>query len=208
MKYEADFALFVLCRCISLKLSVTVTAPWWSCQRAARQLSPDLAWEGPCRSASMRSSGRWAREILQWWNSLDTKSPKRRSAACLLLLQPQFNTLFFSSHFWIQLSSFCCGRWPSRSSTRPDWTLPTWRKFTERFRLWNCWTTPTSSNSTRCVLSSVSLQRSHWACQLGAFVQGGLCACSVCVYVCVCAGCCSQSMAHAACSLQKKVFFF
>lgn len=84
------------CRCISLKLSVTVTASWWSCQRAARQLSPDLAREGPCRSAFMRSSAPWAREILQWWNSLDTKSPKRRSAAPLLLLWLHFNALYFS----------------------------------------------------------------------------------------------------------------
>lgn len=79
------------CRCVSLKPAATVTAPWWSCQRAARQLSPDRAREGPCRSASMRSSAPWAREILQWWNSLDTKSLKRRSAACLLVAWLHFN---------------------------------------------------------------------------------------------------------------------
>lgn len=61
--------------------------------------------------------------------------------------------IFFNLHFKSDFPSYCLRRWPSRSLTRQDSTLLTWRKSTERFRLWNCWTTPTSSNSTRCVFS-------------------------------------------------------
>lgn len=163
------------CRCVSLKPAATVTAPWWSCQRAAMQLRPDRPREGPCRSASMRSSAPWAREILQWWNSLDTKSLKRRSAAWLLVALLHFNASPHPPTVWHEFPLYCFCRWQSRSSTRPDSTLPTWRKFTERFRLWNCWTTPTSSNSTRCVFSFISLQRSRWARHFYAFMQDCVC---------------------------------
>ena len=47
--------------------------------------------------------------------------------------------------------SFC--RWPLRSLTRLSWMLSTWRRSTGKFRSWRCWTTPTSSSSTRWVSS-------------------------------------------------------
>lgn len=55
-------------------------------------------------------------------------------------------------------------RWPLRSSTRPNWMLSTWRRSTGKFRSWRCWTTPTSSSSTRWVfsLSACYLLKNFW----------------------------------------------
>lgn len=66
---------------LTLSKHQTVAAPWWSWRRTAGGLSPDLHREGPCRSASTRSSAPWGRGTLRWWNWPNIKSPKHRSAA-------------------------------------------------------------------------------------------------------------------------------